>query len=288
MKALKYAVIDIGSNTIKMQIYEVRGKAFRKVRYESIPAGLINYIDDGIMNARGTDVLCSALTKFISDAGAAGVKNVHSFATASLRRADNREDILRTVKEKTGAVIHIMSGDEEAECSFSGIITETCGIHNAVLLDMGGGSTEITAFDGVEPAGKASLPFGSLSLYRDFVSHTLPSEGEKDAIKRYVKDEITSCGISGKNLFVSGGTGRAVCTLCSHPSELYTAEISALYVIAHEYSHKEDTLKKILPERYKTVLPGLYAMLAAAEFFGSDKITFPRAGVREGYLLSII
>lgn len=295
---MKYIVIDIGSNTIKMDLYSISALGCIHLdKQESITAGLISYIENSQMNKEGINRLCSVLNQFKKQTAAMDHTHMLCFATASLRRASNAQDIIKEVFIRTNLTIQLLSEEQEALFSMKAVQHEIGINKSGIMLDMGGGSTEKVLFDNDTILSAYSMPFGCLSLYRDFVSGTLPTPEEAQRIAAYVLDQFQDPLASKQEaLYIVGGTGRAICSLHAHlysqtDNKLYkilTVDLIALKNKLLLSSHTESQLEAIIPERKYTFMPGLIALCTIAEHAKTSQTVFPLGNVRQGYLLSIL
>lgn len=295
---MRYAITDIGSNTVKVHFYTADENRNIK-RFHSItrPIKLIGYITDGKLREDGILILCKTLRDYCLQAQALHCDAFHAFATASLRRAANADEVLSRVKAATGISIDLVSGQDEAKLSMAGVVREIGGHASGILIDMGGGSTEVIPFDGENIASLFSMHFGSLSLYRDHVTGDIPTVRERDAIRAHVRSCYPLCTANGSGvLYISSGTGRAVCSLIAHldgttDNGVKTYPAQRLFRLEDDlYAHTgaAELIKSVVPERAATLLPGLSAICEILRISRSNTAVFVTAGAREGYLLSIL
>lgn len=293
----KYAIADIGSNTIKMSIFSEDGILLRK---ELCPAGLIGYVKDRLLSDRGLDVLTETLLAFSEIAEKEEAGPLYPFATASLRAADNADAVIEAIERRVGCRIELVSGEEEAALSLAGIgFASKEKIPNGTLLDMGGGSCEILSFcNDIVTQEPVSLPVGALLLFRNFVRNILPERSELEAIDRYVRTLAAENGISPRKgaLLAVGGTIRA---LASFHAECFGKKVVFPYTMRHSeleemrlriLEKKNETklaMLRLFPTRIHTVPTGLCAHLALMELLDSEAITVVNGGAREGYFLKI-
>ncbi|MCI8589450.1 MAG: hypothetical protein HFE77_01890 [Clostridiales bacterium] len=295
---MKYIIIDIGSNTVKMDVFSVSGpNNITLDQRESITAGLINYIENNYMTQDGINKLCAILHQFIRQIYCIKHAQVFCLATASLRRAANAQHVIQEVFAQTHLKIKLVSEEEEALLSMKAVQHEIGPGKSGIMLDMGGGSTEKVLFDGEKILSARSMPFGCLSLYHQFVQDTLPIPAEAERIAAYVLDQFNDSLIPKQDtLYIVGGTGRAICTLhgqihCQNSQKLYAIDTANLLALKEQLLLSNDTenqLEAIIPERKYTFMPGLIALCAIADHIKASKATFPLSNIRKGYLLSII
>lgn len=286
-----YAICDIGSNTVKVHFFKVSDGDFERVDSLTYPARLISYIDGGRMNDEGIDLLCSLINEYKTEANKRN-SVFRAFATASLRRANNSDEIISRAEERTGVKIDLVSGEKEAELCTAGVIHEIGGDECGLLMDMGGGSTEIIEIvnGGIMSAG--SMPFGSLSLYRDSIAGDLPTVSERKKIEAYVRACYAERGTPRHaRLFIGGGTGKAILKLMGAGKGLCTVDAEAFFTLEEKIMTGDisfEYISSLVPDRAATLTPGLIAICEILRLSKAEKATFVTAGAREGYLLSII
>ena len=119
-----YAIIDIGSNTIRLNVYQVEEDgAIHSIFQSKETAGLAGYVrEDGSMSREGLDRAADALLRFRSILDALHIENRAVFATASLRNITNSEEAVFQLQERTGLMIRLLSGREEAILDYVGLL----------------------------------------------------------------------------------------------------------------------------------------------------------------------
>jgi exopolyphosphatase/guanosine-5'-triphosphate,3'-diphosphate pyrophosphatase len=289
------AIIDLGSNTIRLCIYEYLDDQIKSLLEKKKMAGLANYIKNEKLSGSGVERACDILKEFSDILKNFNVDavNTHVFATASLRNIVNTKEVISLIKDKTGFEVELLSGEEEATLDFIGA-TKVINSDSGILVDIGGGSTEIVPFAGKTIQKATSMPIGSLNLYVKYVKKIIPKYEERLAIKEAVLDNLealeldreiysTICGV--------GGTIRAAAKLGNHifhlPRTNTTIEafhIKKILELIHN-SHK-DTLTPVLqniPDRVHTIIPGLIIVDTIMDYFHSENIIVSKFGIREGY-----
>ena len=161
---MKCGIVDVGSNTIRLSIYQWEGRTFKLLMNKKEMAGLAGYIKNGVLSDSGILVACRVLAGFKELLHNFDITDLHVFGTASLRNIVNTEEALETIEAVTGVKVEVLSGADEAAFSFLGATVGGGAPGTGLLADVGGGSTELVAYrDGAITSG-CSLPMGSLSL----------------------------------------------------------------------------------------------------------------------------
>ena len=293
---MKCGIVDLGSNTIRLSIYHWEGWQFKLLMNKKEMAGLAGYIKDGVLSDRGILVACQVLSGFKALLENFDIRDIHVFATASLRNIVNTEDALDTIRAVTGVTVEVVSGSDEATLSFLGATVGGGAPDTGLLADIGGGSTELVAYEKGSITSGCSLPMGSLSLFTRYVTGLFPTREERHAIRDQVEAELERAktqGVRCAHLTGVGGTIRAAAKLCNDLSgadqnnrTIPAEEIRALYKDLKKGD--QATLRQILrivPDRVHTILPGLAILCAVLKSYEVETVLVSPCGVREGYLL---
>lgn len=292
----KCAVIDIGSNTIRLSVYRVEEGNVQNLLSRKIMAGLASYVKKGKMTKDGVHTACSSLNSYKELLRNLDISEYYAFATASLRNIANTDDVLREIQLKTGIKVDVLSGEDEGKLSLRGAIS-SINVEDGLLIDLGGGSTEIVPFKDSKASVVYSLRAGSLTLFKKFVEEFLPTrkecqniaeyyEGLLDAGDIFIPESRVICGV--------GGTFRAITKLVDSISgrpegsnQFTRKEMDDLYDFLKERDKKSrDLLLKATPDRLHTVMPGMAAVKVLMEKANCQNVKVSQTGVREGYLYS--
>ena len=171
------AIIDIGSNTIRMAIYQLRGDRADLLLKKKNLAALAAHVQNGVMQPSGIERAAQVLTEFQDFLHALKIRRVTAFATAALRNAVNSKEAVAAIESQTGLSLRVLSGDEEAELGFLGA-THDLPADSGLLVDIGGGSTELVRYEARQITERKSLPMGSQQLASRFVRGVLPTPDE--------------------------------------------------------------------------------------------------------------
>ncbi|MBS6750847.1 MAG: exopolyphosphatase, partial [Firmicutes bacterium] len=140
-----YCVIDIGSNTIRLVIYTLENGQLNQALSSKATAGLAGFVEDGAMSEEGIERLLGVLHRFHGVLSLLPDCQVYPFATASLRGLKNTADIVARVERETGFKVDVITGREEAILDYRGAVGRMQE-RSGVLVDIGGGSTELVFF----------------------------------------------------------------------------------------------------------------------------------------------
>ncbi|MGI6072260.1 MAG: hypothetical protein ACOX75_04525 [Lachnospiraceae bacterium] len=291
---MKQAVIDIGSNSIRLTLYEIYEQSFKILFREKIMAGLAGYVEKGKLSAEGIECACEGLMTFLRILQTLEVENISIFATASLRNVSNTEQALSVICAAIGYPVKVLSGEDEAFLGYAGAMQEL-HLASGACLDIGGASTEIVTFDESLPVDCASFPVGSLSLYRHCVKKILPGASSLKCLRKEIKKtiDVSKSTLVSRPLLVGiGGTARAVLNLAryyyksSDDCRSITAEqLDGLCAfLCSGKKTASDLVLRLEPERIHTLIPGLLILQHTSHLFGAQQLVISKYGVREGYL----
>lgn len=290
-----YGIADVGSNTVRLSIYKCEGGEIRLLMNRKVMAGLAGYVRHGALTPEGIQVACQTLQGYRSLMDNLELPDLRVFATASLRNISNTEEAVGAVMAATGLKVDVLSGREEAELSFRGAI-QNAGLYTGLLVDLGGGSTELVSYRERAIQTACSLSVGSLSLFSQYVSKLHPTKEERRAIRRAVEkqlDRYVAHRIPARHICGVGGTVRAACKVANvmfdRPGDDRSLDREELSEMLHRLKKpgREELrlLLKAVPERIHTLIPGLLALDTIAKVYGVQTLTASACGVREGYLL---
>jgi len=294
------AVIDLGSNTIRLSVFRYEDSKKTTVIRQKEVAGLAGYIKKNQLEQVGIQKACDVLCEFKKIAARFVAENeIHAFATASLRGILNQDQVLETIQQTIGLLPELLSGEEEAQLDFIGASHFT-ECKDGILIDIGGASTELVRFENARLVRVASMPIGCLNLYTRFVGKIIPNGEERKKIKKEIREQLANLGWSTEyNLPLMigvGGTVRAAhklsCGLFSLPQDQNEMDVGFIKEILNKLKNNENeiyhTVYKFIPERTLTIFTGLMILNEAIKRFGCESIFVSGYGVREGYFIDRI
>lgn len=292
---MKEAIIDIGSNSMRLTAYETDAAAFKVLFREKFMAGLAGYVENGCLSEAGIQCACGGLLDFRETLTSLNITEASVFATASLRNIKNTEQAVSAITEATGYHVEVIGGEEEAMYGYLGAIRDV-DIARGAVVDVGGASTEIVIFGEEGLESSFSFPIGSLNLYRSCVKKIMPGETARKEIRKVIRGEISKARIPRTKqrlpLICVGGTARAVLKLAvavyALPKDCgaITAEqLEGLCTILYRGDRRAvDLILKIAPDRVHTIIPGIMVLRHIVKSLGAETLTVSKYGVREGYL----
>ncbi|AMB99799.1 exopolyphosphatase [Aerococcus urinaehominis] len=299
----RIALIDIGSNTIRLVIFQLANNLdFREIQNIKVPARLFQYLEDGVMRQEGIDCLCDIMDAFNHEAAIMKCDQILPKATAAIRQSANVNDIIDQVKKRTGLTIDLVSGPMEAYYGFNAVI-HTMADREAVTVDIGGGSTEITYFKDKQIVHSHSFPFGAVTLQSLFFQGK--AHNDKKAIKKtraYIQAAFSDQPFM-KDLklpiIAIGGSARNV-------ARVHQAQTGYTMGSLHNYVLAPDDLTKVLDyfgqvdadqmdkveglnaDRADIIVPASLVFTELVNFVQAPCFKFSNNGLREGILYQYV
>jgi exopolyphosphatase / guanosine-5'-triphosphate,3'-diphosphate pyrophosphatase len=289
-------VIDIGSNSVRLVVYEGLTRNLTPVFNEKVLAGLgREVLSTGLLAADAVEKALAALRRFRALCGAMRVGKVLAFATAACRDARNGKEFIAQAENVCGVTIALLSGAREAELSALGVIS---GMHRAdgIVGDLGGGSLELIDVRSNRPKAGATLPLGGLAL-QDLSARSL-AKAEKIVREQLARTPVLKGG-AGRDFYAVGGTWRSLTRLHMHQTG-YPLHVMHGYVIpASEAAEFSRLVRRVDPEtldRIEIITSARRPLLAYAALVLEHvvRIAKPRRvvvsalGVREGVLYAML
>ncbi|MBP1963659.1 Ppx/GppA phosphatase family protein [Paenibacillus aceris] len=294
----KIGIIDIGSNSIRLVIYEINELgAYRVISEHKDSARLSERIGyDGNLHSKDIISIVPILSHYALLCRVHEVQTVRAVATAAIRNAANSTDIIRVLEEQTGLQIEVLSGTEEARYGYLGVIN-TIDIRDALIIDIGGGSTEVTLLRNRTLVNSVSFPFGAVNTTRQFMKNANLTEQETVDIRRMVEEAITAHPwiTQSPNLPMIGlgGTIRTLGKMSqkrakyslplAHNYELKPGELRSFVTLLSslpiEKRRKIDGLSK---ERSDIIVPGLIILDTLFQAANASQCIISGSGLRDG------
>ncbi|MCL4767094.1 MAG: Ppx/GppA family phosphatase [Hyphomicrobiaceae bacterium] len=287
-------VIDIGSNSVRLVVYEGAVRAPTPLFNEKVLCGLGRSVaSTGRLGEESVARALAALRRFRAIAHVLDVKHLRVVATAAVRDAADGKDFIARGEEACGWPIHVLSGEHEAELAAKGILMGF-GEADGVAGDLGGGSLELIDISGSRLRQAATLPLGGLRLL------DLTGSRMDDALA-FADEQITRFGWlaenRGRSFYAVGGTWRALARLHMDDTD-YPLRVMQGYTVSTrdtiafcEELRAGGRVKGFdgIARARREVLPfGALVMERLLRRLEPDKVVFSVFGIREGLLFSLL
>ncbi|WP_207476205.1 Ppx/GppA family phosphatase [Arenibaculum pallidiluteum] len=288
----RIAVIDIGSNSMRLVVYAGLCRSPVPLFNEKIMCGLGRTVErTGMLNPEGVQLALDNLTRFRFLIEAMDVERVDVLATAAVRDASDGPAFVREIKRLAGFDVRTIAGEEEARLSALGVLSGTPDA-NGVMGDLGGGSLELVGLqDGVIGDTQVTLPLGPLRLSE-------AAGGRAQAALRIVDEHLERQGWlgawRGRTFYPVGGSWRALAKLhmeqTNHPVHIihhYEVDTGALrdflsLIVKQSRSSLEKA--KVSRRRLETLPFAALVLERALRAAAPSRVVFSAHGLREGLL----
>jgi exopolyphosphatase/guanosine-5'-triphosphate,3'-diphosphate pyrophosphatase len=287
------AAFDIGSNSIKMTVGRPAGdEGVEEFLWRSATVRLGEGIEQtGRLAEDRIEAALGALRDFAAEAREAGARRLIGVATEATRVAANGEEFLQRVREQTALELTAISGERETELTFRGLKATLDLAGDAVVADIGGGSSEVISAPGGAFAWGCSIPLGSGRLTDRLVHADPPSSDEIAACREAAGMALSDLDLPAgpiDRLIAVGGTGEYMVRLLppSKPATIGDLDEVLTRLTATPAAVLAQTIE--IPEARARVLPAGIAIVR--ELAGRTRpraIEGARSGIRTGLLMAV-
>ncbi len=288
------AVVDIGSNSVRLVIYDrLTRSPVALFNEKSLCAIGRNMVTTGMLDEAGSDAAVAALSRYREVTSAVGVSRIEAVATAAVRDARNGNEFVARARDALGVSVRILTGEDEARLAGEGVlaaIPEADGI----VGDLGGGSLELVAVSGGKQSVGHTLPFGPLRLMD-------MCDGKIERARGIVDEGLGNVPgldrLKGKALYAVGGVWRNIARIQMDEGE-HPIRVLHHYEIAREralsFSHflsglgrkSLEQIESVTRRRAEAIPYGAVVMERLVKTAKLDRVVISSFGLREGVLFS--
>ena len=298
----RYGIIDLGSNSVRMNIVNVyKNGSYSLVDQAKVMVRLSEGLAEaGALQPEPMNRTLNAIKLFNQLIAAYGVTKVAAVATAAVRQASNAAEFLDRAFKEHGMSFQVISGLDEAYYDYLGVVN-TIDLRDFLMIDTGGGSTELAWVVDREIKASISLPFGSVILTERFLSEPNRSKGLEKAekfIRKAYKDVTWLKETKGLPVIGLGGSLRSVAKVHRGKDPLSTVSL-------HNYRIPGDDLTALLSDIVKTppekvadlpgigkdrsdiIAGGVLPLKVLADYLALEQFVVSGNGLREGMFYSL-
>jgi exopolyphosphatase / guanosine-5'-triphosphate,3'-diphosphate pyrophosphatase len=290
------AIIDLGSNTVRLNIYQIVNRSIQVVLSHKELASLSSYVNEfNQMTQAGIEKATMIVRHYVGILEKLNVNKKYMIVTAAIRNVTNSSAIMKDLKKVVPFSVELLSEEDEALADLEGVLIHH-KFKSGFVIDIGGGSTEIVALSNDKVIYAKALKIGSLNAFSRHVDSLLPNKKELKRIELDVLDQLKKLELpplKTSKFYGVGGTIRAArklaITLLDLPTntqELNYPQVKRLMELIQ--SKEKDVYLKIVqlvPERLHTILPGLQILKTLMRVHKKPLLIVHQQGVREGYLM---
>lgn len=297
---IRVAALDLGSNALRLLAAEFTGPsewvglAFDR---EPVRLGQAAY-STGKLSESAMDSAVEALGRFRSRIDELGIEHVRAVATSAVRETRNGPAFVERVRAETGIQIHLISGSEEARVVWRAVKDRIdFGDRKWMLVDLGGGSVEVSLADHVGIMWSESHTMGSVRLLEELSGADDKPAHFANLLAEYaatLRIPHASKHWTPVELIATGGNIEALARLANGPPGDDVSEITReqLGATIHKLSQLSIAQRieqlDLRPDRADVILPAAVVYDRVAELAGADRILVPGVGVKEGVLLDFV
>lgn len=298
----RYAAIDIGSNAIRMVISEFRDNKFHMIKKFRVPIRLgADVFDKGLIGAKHLKDATMVFAKFKTYCDHYKVKEARALGTSALRESQNTAQFIDAIQKKSGFHIQVIDGVEEARLIHLAIRKD---IHiedsQALLIDIGGGSVELTFSDRGRMTSTQSFPYGTVRTLEKMKQRKISEDRINLIIAEYIESLshfLHSRSNPNKIDFMVGtggnieAIGKLKPILLNKASKnlVSTKELEEILQKLRTMSHKERIEKlHMRPDRADVIVPAGTLVQAVMRQAQVEKLVIPGVGMKDGILWSIL
>jgi len=298
MRLTRLGIIDLGSNTgrLILALRQVHGIPM-VVDEAQVTLRLAEGLHtSGEIGAAAVERTRQALLAFRAAAARFGVERLTTVGTSALRDASNGAAVVDALQRETGLEITVLSGDQEAYYGYLSAV-DSLPVRDGVVLDLGGGSLELSFVAGRACERTVSLPLGALRMNERFLTGDPPSSGEVSALRTHLAKQLRASGVrklpEGQLLVGEGGTVRTLAKLVRNSAGApslrlhgYTVEVTALREITRTLLAQPILQRRrmagLTSDRADIIGAGAVIVQAVAEATGAKSLLVCGQGLREG------
>ena len=300
----KIALIDLGSNTARLVIYEVLNGGYFIVSEERRePVRLGETEEDGSLKQTRIMQAIATLKHFKEMCTIKHVDRILAVATAAVRRASNQKTFLSDVYNATGIRITVVSPDEEANYVYQGVVN-SMDIPRGLILEIGGGSTKFVYYNRRTILHTHIMPFGAVTLTNMFVSADKTPEQCTDDMVSYVREQLEQVEWFKEvdpdtQLIGVGGSCRNLARIIRkvkkypldmvHNFNMDIADFDYVFNMIRTLDLDKKRRIKGLSSARADVFPSALAVIKAfVDYMGFTKIVASGSGLREGVMFNYV
>ena len=286
---MKYAAIDIGTNAARLLIGELnedKGQSsVKKITYLRIPLRLGDDVfEDGKISNTKLEMFIKTISVFSLLAQIYDVKNIRAVATSAMRIAENSKNVIAEINTQTGVKIEVISGDEEAKLILGGFSLLNIPKKIAfIVIDVGGGSTEISVFENGKRIASKSFELGTIRILKGKTSPEIWSD-----LTMWIKENVDV--LEDHLLFGTGGNIQKAHDIIAQKANdsLSLIEIEKLQAELAPLSLPERMKRfSIKEERADVLVPALDIYIYILKELNIRTLQVPNIGLSDGMIYAM-
>ena len=286
---MRVAVVDVGSNTVRLLVGERDGTTIRRVDEQRVRVALGADVErTGELTPKRLVRATDAVAREVARARKLGAAEIRVLLTSPGRQAHNGAELRDAIAARTGADVRLLSAAEEGRLGYAGAVA-AAGLPggSVAVCDAGGGSTQLTVGTGRNPSWVRSVDIGSLRLTRRLLTDDPPPRAELAAARAEVRRTFQELVPPlPRKAIATGGTARALGRIVGKRLDAETLAI-ALSLVSSTPA-KQVASRYEIPSWRAAVLPAGALILTQVQQLLNVPLTVARGGLREGAALEML
>lgn len=286
---MKFAAIDIGTNAARLliaNVSQISGRVqFQKIAYYRVPLRLgEDVFDKGKISTKKVLQFQQCIHAFHLLSQTHDVQFLRAVATSAMREAVNAKKIAKQILQNTGVEIEIISGDEEAQLIFNSF--ELLNLHHHqqfVVIDVGGGSTEISVFEHGQKVAARSFDLGTIRILKGKTNQNSWAELSEWITTNVQLNEAHTVFATGGNI------NRALKMIAPRQKDTLTlTQLQELNTTLSNLSLEDRCAKyQLKPDRADVIVPALTIYISALTALKQTTLVVPKIGLSDGVIYQL-
>ncbi len=298
-------MVDIGSNSTRLLVADVAGGRVSEVERQSRVTRLGRGVDlSGQLSAEAIEAACEAVADYMAICEEAGAGRIESIATSAVRDAANGDAFVAELRERFALSARVLGGEEEARLTYMGATAEHPPSEPTLVVDIGGGSTELIVGTGREISFHASLQAGVVRHTERHIASDPPTPPELEALAADVRGLIESA-VAGE----PGAHAQAAIAVAGTPTSLASVELGLepydpkqvhghtltlgstqrlLSQLASAPLSKRVEIAGLHPDRAPNIVSGVVILVETMRAFGLEQVEVSEHDILYGTAISAV
>jgi exopolyphosphatase/guanosine-5'-triphosphate,3'-diphosphate pyrophosphatase len=287
------AAIDVGATSVHLLVATIGANGLIPVHDESVFLGLGRRVGEfGFLGSDARGALTESLSGYVAKARDLGASTIGVVGTEPLRRAADAATTVDETTQACGVPLHVLEHDEEAYLTIIGVMAEKPVKNETLIVDVGGGSTELCLLHPGVPPQVIGLRLGAATLTDRYLAHDPPTDDEIRALDTAARDGLlVAPRCTPTSVIAVGGTASNLLKLTqdvSEGSDLTPARLnSAVERLRSQSSAAVVQGRAINPKRAPLLAAGAAIIGAVLDRYGLSQMSVSEAGIRDGLILAM-
>ena len=294
-------MIDVGTNSTRLLVADVAGGRVSPLERRSTVTRLGRGVDlSGHLSAEAIEDVCAAIGEYIGVIEEREAEAIDAIATSAVRDADNGSAFIAELRERFALSARVLDGEEEARLTYLGATSEDLPTEPTLVVDIGGGSTELIVGSGREVSFHDSLQVGVVRHTERHVNSDPPTAGELEALAADVRgsiEESVGAGVEARRGIAVAGTPTSLAAVEMELEPYDPSKVHGHLLVLPSIQRMLSRLASVPlaerveipglhPDRAPTIVAGVVVLVEAMRAFGLERITVSEHDILYGTALA--